>query len=72
MGLRLRGASADLEEAGEETEGMAKSTSKLRNQIMLLTKDSSLGAFDIMKNANEFKTTYDIIGGIAERWDDIA
>jgi len=66
--MRLRGATADLKEAGEETDGMATSTSKLRGQIMAMTKNTSLGAFDIMRNPNEFLTTYQIIDGVAQRW----
>lgn len=72
VGMRLRGVEDELKAAGEDTEGMAQSTSKLRAQIMALTKDTSLGAFDIMRNPNEFLTTYEIIGGIAERWNDIS
>ena len=72
VGLRLRGATTELQEAGEETEGMISSTSKLRKEIMQLTENTSLGAFDIMKNPTEFKTTYDIIDGIAQRWEDLA
>lgn len=72
VGLRLRGATTELQEAGEETEGMISSTSKLRSQIMQLTENTSLGAFDILKSPTEFKTTYDIIDGIAQRWEDLA
>lgn len=37
--MYLRAAKADLEAAGESTDGMAISTSKLRESILTLTKD---------------------------------
>lgn len=66
--MRLRGATTELEEAGLETDGMADSTSKLREEVMALT-----GGFDIMADAagNTFKSTYDILKGVSERWDDM-
>ena len=61
VSLRLTGAKATLEAMGEDTEGMITSTSKLRDQIKGLT-----GGFDIMKDKNNFKSTYDIIIGLGE------
>ena len=72
LSLRLRGAKVELEETGEDTEGMAESTSKLREQIMALTNVDGKGGFDIMKNGGtEFKSTYDMLKGISEVWNDI-
>lgn len=45
LSLRIRGAKTELQEMGEDTEGMASSTSKLRAQVKGLTK-----GFDIMKD----------------------
>ena len=57
-------AETELEEAGLDTEGMASSVSKLRGELMALT-----GGFDIMKDGGQtFKSTYDILKGIAEVW----
>ena len=53
--MRIRGASTDMEKAGLDTEGMAESTAKLRQEVM------ALSGVDIMKNENEFKSTYDIL-----------
>ena len=61
VSLRLTGAKTTLEAMGEDTEGMITSTSKLRDQIKGLT-----GGFDIMKDKNNFKSTYDIIIGLGE------
>lgn len=65
--MRIRNATADLEEAGLETEGMAESTAKLREQVMALT-----GGFDILtESGKEFKSTYDILKGVSEVWKDM-
>ena len=70
MSLRLRGSSAnavsDLEDMGEETDGVITSTSKLRDAIMSLTNVSGQGGFDIMADEDTFKSTYDMIKGIAQ------
>ena len=70
--LRIRGAKTSLEEAGLETENMAESTSKLRKEIAGLTNVAGKGGFDIMKDADTFKSTYEIFDGIAERWKDMS
>lgn len=75
LSMRLRGAKVELEEAGESTEGMASSTSKLRDQIKALTNVDGTGGFDIMKDDNTFKDIYEQMDGIAEKWkqmDDIS
>lgn len=63
VSARLRGASTELEDMGEDTDGLVKSTSKLRDMVKGMT------GFDIMKNDNEFKDIYDIVVGIGEQWD---
>lgn len=60
MSLRIRGAKADLEEMGEETDNLASSTSKLRDQFIALT------GVDIMSDDNTFKSTYEILKGISK------
>ena len=65
MGMRIRGASTELEEAGLETDGMAESTAKLQKEI------KALSGVDIMKNENEFKSTYDILDELANKWSDL-
>lgn len=75
LSMRLRGAKVELEEAGESTEGMASSTSKLRDQIKALTNVDGTGGFDIMSDDNTFKDIYEQMDGIAEKWkqmDDIS
>ena len=65
MSMRIRGAKTELEEASLDTDGMATSTSKLREEI------KALSGVDIMKNPNEFKSTYDILDELSQKWSDL-
>jgi hypothetical protein len=65
IALRLTGteaSKAELEEDGEEVEGMVTNVSKLRDIIMQATKVSSNGfkGFDILKDNGAYKSTYEI------------
>lgn len=62
ISMRIRSSKTEVESAGLDTEGMATSTAKLRKEI------KALSGVDIMKNANEFKSTYDILDELAEKW----
>ena len=62
ISMRIRSSKTEIESAGLDTEGMATSTAKLRKEI------KALSGVDIMKNANEFKSTYDILDELAEKW----
>ena len=62
MSARIRGASTELSELGEETDEYTESTSKLRDLVMSLT------GFDIMLDENTFKDIYEIILGIGKEW----
>ena len=66
ISMRIRGAKTELEEAGLETEGMVDSTAKLRSEIL------ALSGVDIMKNANEFKSTYAILDELSQKWEDLS
>ena len=67
LSMRIRGAKTELEDAGESTEGMASSISKLREEVKLLTGNK----VDIMLDSKNFKSTYDILGEISKVWNDI-
>ena len=71
LSMRLRGAKTEIEQIGESTDGMAESTSKLQAKIKALTNIDGTGGFDIMADANNFKSTYDIMQGISNVWSDI-
>ena len=64
--LRLRGAKAELESMGEDTDGLCESTSKLREQIKALT------GVDIMINDNTFKSTTDIVKELGKVWENLS
>lgn len=64
--MRIRGAKTELEEAGLETDGMAKSTSSLREEIL------ALSGVDIMIDDNTFKSTYDILDELSNKWQDLS
>ena len=65
ISMRIRGATTELEEAGLETDGMAESTAKLREEIM------ALSGIDIMIDKNNFKSTYDILDELSQKWSDL-
>lgn len=65
VSARLRGAETELQEMGEDTDGLVKSTSKLRELVKGIT------GFDIMEDENTFKDIYEIILGIGKEWQGI-
>ena len=65
ISMRIRGAKTELEEAGEDTEGMAKSVASLRQEIM------ALSGIDIMIDENTFKSTYQIMDELSQKWQDL-
>ena len=66
VSMRLRGTTAkELEAMGEDTEGLIEVTSKLRDKIMELT------GVDITEMNGDLKSTYDIMDGLAEVWNDL-
>lgn len=65
VSMFLRAAKTEAEEAGENTEGMADSVSKLREEILRLTGQK----VDIQLDENTFKSTYQILKEISLVWD---
>jgi len=66
ISMRIRGATTELADAGLETEGMAESTAKLQAEI------KALSGVDIMLDKNNFKSTYQILDELAEKWHDLS
>lgn len=63
LSMRLRGTEAkDLEELGEDTDGLISNTGKLRDTIQ------DLSNVDIMTDNGDFKSTYEIMDSIYEEW----
>lgn len=67
MALRLRSTKTELEEMGEDAEGAAENVSKLREQVLALTK----GRVDIQLDENTYKSSYEILLEISKVWNDI-
>lgn len=65
ISLRIRGTKTELEELGEDTEGMVTTTSKLQDKIKGLT------GVDILDDAGAYKDTYTILVEIGKVWDDL-
>lgn len=66
ISLRLRGTSVEiLEEMGEETDGVAESTSKLQEKLKVLT------GVDIVDMNGAYKDTYTILKEIGSVWKEL-
>lgn len=63
VSARIRGATTELQEMGEETDGVAQGLSKYENEIM------QLSGVDIMKDKNTYKDMYEIFVELAQVWD---
>ena len=69
VSMRIRGVKTELEEAGEDTEGMVTNTAKLQEKIMALTNIDGSGGVNILTKSGDFKSTYDILLEISKVWD---
>ena len=59
-------AKTELEDMGESTEGMVESTATLRAEIQ------ALSGVDIMASATEFKSTYQIMDELSQKWEGLS
>ena len=67
ISLRLRGTSVEeLSEAGEDTDGVVTSKSKLRSKI------KTLSGVDILTESGAYKSTYQILLEISKVWKEIS
>lgn len=67
VSMFLRAAKTEAEDAGESTEGMATSVSKLRDEILALTGNK----VDIQIDDNTFKSTYQILKELSSVWNEL-
>lgn len=65
--MRLRGMKGELEEIGEPVDENVENISKMQGQILNLTR----GKVNIFDENGEFKSTYEIMQGIAGVWDEL-
>lgn len=68
LSLRLRGMKGQLQELGEETDENVENISKMQGQILNMTK----GKVNIFDASGNFKSTYEIMQGIASVWDELS
>lgn len=67
LSMYLRASKTEAEAAGESTEGMADSVSKLREELLSLTG----GKLDIMLDEDTYKSTYQIMLELSQVWDEL-
>ena len=68
LSLRLRGMKGELEELGENVDENVESLSKMQTQVLNLTG----GKVNIFNDDGSFKSTYEIMDGIAEIYDKLS
>lgn len=67
LSARIRGATTELQELGEETDEYTETTSKLQDLVKSLT------GFDILEDDQKtFKSIYDILIGIGKEWKNLS
>lgn len=72
VSMRLTGTSAkELEDMGEDTEGLIETTSKLKDTIQSLTAVNGKMGVSITKANGSYKSTYEILQEIADIWQEI-
>ena len=64
LSMRLRGTKTELEEAGEDTDGMANSVSQLQQKLLALSHNK----VDIMADADTYKNSTEILREMADAW----
>lgn len=67
VSMYLRAAKTEAEEAGESTEGMARSVSELREEILALTGNK----VDIQIDNDTFKNTTQILRELSGVWEEL-
>lgn len=68
MALRLRSTKTEIEEMGEDAEGAAENVSKLREQVLALTKNK----VDIQLDPDTYKSSYQILLEISKVWNELS
>ena len=68
VSMRLRGMKGGLEELGEEVDDNVTNLSKMQGQVLNLTH----GKVNIFDDMGEFKSTYEIMQGIASVWKELS
>lgn len=67
LSMRLRGMKGELQDLGEETDENVENLSQMQGKVLNLTH----GKVNIFDNTGDFKSTYEIMHGIADIYDDL-
>lgn len=67
LSMRLRGMKGELQDLGEETDENVENLSQMQGKVFNLTH----GKVNIFDNTGDFKSTYEIMQGIADIYDDL-
>lgn len=67
LSMRLRGMKGELQDLGEETDENVENLSQMQGKVLNLTH----GKVNIFDNVGDFKSTYEIMQGIADIYDDL-
>ena len=67
LSMRLRGMKGELQDLGEETDSNVENLSQMQGKVLNLTQ----GKVNIFDDAGNFKSTYEIMQGIADVYDDL-
>lgn len=68
LSMRIRGMKGELQDLGEETDENVENISQMQGKVLNLTH----GKVNIFDNDGSFKSTYEIMQGIADIYDDLA
>lgn len=68
ISMRIRGMSGELQDLGEEVDDNVTNISKMQGDILNLTH----GKVNIFDDAGNFKSTYEILQGIADVWKELS
>lgn len=68
VSMRLRGMKGELQDIGEEVDGNVTNISKMQGQVLNLTH----GKVNIFDDAGNFKSTYEILQGVAGVWKELS
>lgn len=67
LSMRLRGMKGELQDIGEETDENVENLSQMQGKVLNLTH----GKVNIFDDTGDFKSTYEIMQGIADVYDDL-
>lgn len=67
LSMRLRGMKGELQDLGEETDENVENLSQMQGKVLNLTH----GKVNIFDNTGDFKSTYEIMQGIADIYDNL-